>query len=85
MWVGIGDPPPHSPVMVISAFGRDGKVCFRSQRVCSGAVVYLYGAGGFQSMWGVKTRCRTSGELHKIAAHPVAHHTQGFDGSSIIS
>ena len=85
MWVGIGDPPPHSPVMVISAFGRVRKVCFRSQRDYSGAVVYLYGAHGFQSTLGVKTRCVTSGKLHKIAAHPVAHHTQGFDGRSIIS
>ena len=54
-------------------------------QVCSGAVVYLYGAGGFLWTWGVKTRFGTSGELLKIPAHPVARHTQGFDGSSIIS
>ena len=55
------------------------------KRICSGAVVYLYGAGGFQSTWGVITPGGTSGELDTIAAHPVARHTQGFDGSSIIS
>ena len=54
---------------------------------CFGAV-WMWRQGGARWRGGVARwgrPCGTSGELDKIAAHPVARHTQGFDESSIIS